>query len=95
MFGTGAHLDPKHKSNFACAQDFTKLIEGISNSFLTKIDSFGQIRQQAFFRGIKSDRTGNYDPFKRLSRSAGVGRVALIVSLGDLGLSGGELLFSS
>jgi hypothetical protein len=90
IFGKGAHLDSQHGPNFKCAQEFSALLEGVSTSFLTKIHSFGKIRQRAFFRGIRTDYTGQYDPFRRLTRSAGAGRIALIVSLGALGLSGGN-----
>jgi hypothetical protein len=96
IFGEGAHLESQHGPNFKCALEFNALLEKVSTSFLTKIHRFGEIRQKAFFRGIKTELgTDVYDPFKRHSRSAGAGRIALIVSLGALGLSTGELLYSS
>jgi hypothetical protein len=95
IFGKGAHLESQHGPNFKCTMEFGALLKGVSTSFLTKIYRFGKIRQRAFFRGIKTDHTGLYDPFRRHTRSAGAGRIALIVSLGALGLSAGELLYSS
>jgi hypothetical protein len=96
IFGSGAHLESEHGPNFKCASEFSTLLEKVATSFLTKIHRFAEIRQKAFFRAIKPKvGTGTYDPFKRHSRGAGAGRVALIVSLGALGLSAGELLYSS
>jgi hypothetical protein len=89
-------LESQHWPNFKCASEFSALLEKVATSFLTKIHRIGEIRQKAFFRAIKPKfGSDTYDPFKRHSRSAGAGRVALIVSLGALGLSAGELLYSS
>jgi hypothetical protein len=96
IFGHNAHLESERNSNFKCASEFNILLEKVCTSFLAKIHRFAEARQRAFFRAIKPDHgTETYDPFRRQSRGATAGRVALIVSLGALGLSAGELLYSS
>jgi hypothetical protein len=96
IFGHHAHLNEEHNENFKCASEFNVLLEKVSTSFLSKIHRFTVAQQRAFFRAIKPDLGADtYDPFRRQTRGATAGRVALIVSLEALGLSAGELLYSS
>jgi hypothetical protein len=96
IFGQQAHLNGAHNENFRCALEFNVILEKISSNFLLKIHKYTLAWQKAFFRAVKPDlKKDTYDPFKRQTRGAAAGQVALIVSLGALGLSAGDLLYSS